>query len=148
MSSMKVWIYIKKSKSGTVFMRKLSSVGQSVFNADRSRVCLPISVSTVFVARRITNVLETNIVPSNRDLIIIECHESLSALPFLIFPNNVAICFSFPQHTQDLEKTLTLKEKARQRELKEQRGRYKQAKDELQRFRQDFEALRVRLQVS
>lgn len=48
---------------------------------------------------------------------------------------------------QDLEKAITLKDKMRQREIKEQRERYRQAKEELKRVQEDFRSLRERLQV-
>lgn len=48
---------------------------------------------------------------------------------------------------QELEKTMTLKEKIREREIKEHRDRYKQAKNELTRLQEDFRVLREKLQV-
>ena len=49
---------------------------------------------------------------------------------------------------QELEKAISLKDKARQREMKEQKDRYKHAKEELQRVQEDFRSLRERLQVT
>ena len=56
------------------------------------------------------------------------------------------VCFIYDS-LQDLEKAITLKDKMRQREMKEQRERYRQAKEELKRVQEDFRSLRERLQV-
>ena len=48
---------------------------------------------------------------------------------------------------QDLEKAVALNDKMRQREMKEQKERYRKAKEELKRVQEDFRSLRERLQV-